>query len=76
MVLWYTIIICSIWLACHLPALLFFAINHQKKVEQSQPPQGLQFHGGNLELEDTDDSQVDELLIFFMKRLKSPNTLC
>ena len=60
MVLWYTIIICSIWLACHLPALLFFAINHQKKVEQSQPPQGLQFHGGNLELDDIDDSQVDD----------------
>ena len=60
MLLWSSGIFLGIWLACHLPALLIFTINHQKKVEQNQPPKGLQFHGGNLELEDMNDSQVNE----------------
>ena len=68
MILWYTIIICSIWIACHLPALLLFTINHQRKVEQSQPPKGLQFHGGNLELEEINNSQIDENEIYIISQ--------
>ena len=58
--LWFSIIFCCIWLTCHLPSLLIFTINHQKKVEQNQPPTGLQFHGGSLELEEMNESRSNE----------------
>ena len=68
MILWYTIIICCIWIACHLPALLLFTIKHQQKVEQSQPPKGLQFHGGSLELEEINGSQIDGNEIYIISQ--------
>ena len=41
--------LCRLWLIGHVPALLILTVNHQKKVKQQQPPQGLQFHGDNLD---------------------------
>ena len=68
MLLWSSGIFFGIWLACHLPALLIFTINHQKKVQQNQPPKGLQFHGGNLELEDINDSQINEGEVYIISQ--------
>ena len=52
MLLWLGVILSCIWVICHVPALLFFTISHQKKVEKKQPPKGLQFHGEESEFDD------------------------
>ena len=49
MLLWLGFGLGCIWLIGHVPALLILTVNHQKKVKQQQPPQGLQFHGDNLD---------------------------
>ena len=52
MLLWLGVILGCIWVVGHVPALLFFTICHQKKVEQIQPPIELQFHGEKINFDD------------------------
>ena len=51
MQLWLGVILGCVWVAGHVPALLFFTISHQKKVGKKQPPKGLQFHGEESEFD-------------------------
>ena len=56
--LWLGVILGSVWVVGHVPALLFFTICHQKKVEQIQPPIELQFHGENFNFDDAKNPQL------------------
>jgi hypothetical protein len=58
MLLWLGVILGCIWVVGHVPALLFFTICHQKKVEQIQPPIELQFHGENSNFDDANNPQL------------------
>ena len=68
-------------MAGHVPSLFIFTLKHQKKMEQKQPPRGLQFHGEDLELEDFNVSNFQERDIYIIpqsraKPLENPsNTL-
>jgi hypothetical protein len=78
---WLGVIFGCFWMAGQVPALLIFTVKHQKKVEQKQPPRGLQFHGEDLELEDFNVSNFQERDIYIIpqsraKPLENPaNTL-
>ena len=58
MQLWLGVILGCIWVAGHVPALLFFTISHKKKVEQTQPPSKLQFHDEEVELDKAMNTQL------------------
>ena len=60
MLLWVGVILGCVWVVGHVPALLFFTISHQKKVEKKQPPKGLQFHGEESEFDDR-NNHVEEM---------------
>ena len=47
-----------VWVAGHVPALLFFTISHKKKIEQTQPPSKLQFHDEEVELDKAMNTQL------------------
>ena len=58
MLLWLGVILGCVWIVGHVPALLFFTISHQKKVEQIQPPIELQFHGENSNFDNAKNPQL------------------
>ena len=68
---WLGVIFGCLWLAGHVPALLIFTVKHQKKVEQKQPPRGLQFHGEDLELEDLNVSNLQERDIYVISQSRA-----
>ena len=57
---WLGVILGTLWVVGIVPALLIFTVKHQKKVEQKQPPRGLQFHGEDLQLEEFSISNFQE----------------
>ena len=57
---WLGVILGTLWVVGIVPALLIFTVKHQKKVEQKQPPRGLQFHGEDLQLEEFSVSNFQE----------------
>ena len=69
MLLWLGVILSCIWVVGHVPALLFFTISRQKKVEKKQPPIGLHFHGEESELDDKKNHQLHgEKMNFWLQR--------
>ena len=68
---WLGVIFGCFWMAGQVPALLIFTVKHQKKVEQKQPPRGLQFHGEDLELEDFNVSNLHERDIYIISQSRA-----
>ena len=68
---WLGVIFGCFWMAGQVPALLIFTVKHQKKVEQKQPPRGLQFHGEDLELEDFNVSNLQERDIYIISQSRA-----
>ena len=66
MLLWSGLIMAEIWMTVHIPAILIFTINHQKKVEEKQPPKALQFHDEDLETQECKND--DEIYIISQSR--------
>ena len=71
MLLWLGVILGCIWIAGHVPALLFFTISHQKKVKQTQPPIGLQFHDEEVELDKAMNTQLHVAGMMFLNENNS-----
>jgi hypothetical protein len=60
---WLGVILGTLWAVGIVPALLIFTVKHQKKVEQKQPPRGLQFHGEDLQLEEFNVSNFQDIYV-------------
>ena len=73
MQLWLGVILGCVWVAGHVPALLFFTISHKKKIEQTQPPSKLQFHDEEVELDKAMNTQLHIAGMNFLNLENNPH---